>query len=92
MELRNNKLDKAATQNKQKGPVFGEGDITIDMNAASYVSSSTNLHNSYEFPSGLSLSADERDRLLAGSTMFVVDEMEVFNYIGKTKGSVFCSL
>ena len=83
MELRSNKQGQAAKQNKNKGPIFGDGDIYIDEESLHYVNSNTDLNKSYEFPAELSLSADEQDRLLAGSQKFVVEEMEVFCYFGK---------
>lgn len=85
MDLKTNKSDKAAKQILRSGPIFGEGDITIGVYASTSAASWTDLDRSYEFPSGLSLSSDEQDRLLAGSERFIVDEMEVFYYRGKTR-------
>lgn len=83
MELKNNKWDNAARQDSTLGPIFGDGDIAIG-HFPYQASSSTNLGESYEVPSGITLSADEKRRLLAGSDKFVVDYMEVFYYNGKT--------
>lgn len=83
MELKNNKLDNAARQDSTLGPIFGDGDIAIGYDP-DQASSSTNLGESYEIPSGITLSADEKLRLLAGSNKFMVDYMEVFYCNGKT--------
>lgn len=82
MELKNNKLDNAARQDSTLGPIFGDGDIAIGYHP-DQASSSTNLGESYEIPSRITLSADEKFRLLAGSNKFMVDYMEVFYYNGK---------
>lgn len=83
MELKSNKQGQAAKQDKSQGPIFGDGDIYIGTDSLQYVTSNTDLDKSFEFPAELSLSADEQDRLLAGSKEFVVEEMEVFYYFGK---------
>lgn len=83
MELKINKWDNAATQDSTRGPIFGDGDIAIG-HFPYQASSTTNLGESYEVPSGITLSSDEKLRLLAGSDKFVVDYMEVFYYNGKT--------
>ena len=88
MELKSSKLHQAAKQDANSGPIFGDGDITIDFYASTSVSSSTNLGNSYQVPPGMSLSYDEKVRLLAGSQNFRVDEMESFFYTSKTNHNV----
>lgn len=88
MNLKSNKLDKAAKQHSQFGPIFGDDDIIINSQPTLITESSSNLDNSYEFPSELSLTSDERDNLLAGSKYFLVDDMDAFYYEGKQRWSV----
>ena len=83
MDLKSDKLDKAAKQQSQFGPIFGDNDIIIHSQPTLTADSSLNLDNSFEFPSALSLTSVERDNLLAGSKYFLVDDFEVFNYEGK---------
>lgn len=88
MNLKSNKLDKAAKQQSQFGPIFGDDDIIINSQPTLITESSSNLDNSFEFPSELSLTSDERDNLLAGSKYFLVDDMDAFYYEGKQRWSV----
>ena len=83
MDLKSDKLDKAAKQQSQFGPIFGDDDIIIHSHPTLTAESSSNLDNSFEFPSALSLTSDEQDYLLAGSKKFLVDDLEAFYYYGK---------
>ena len=85
MNLKSNKLDKAAKQERESGPIFGENDIIINSQPTLITESSSNLNNSYQFPSELSLTSNERDNLLAGSKYFLVDDMDAFFYEGKQR-------
>lgn len=87
MNLKSDKLDKAAKQGSHFGPIFGDNDIVINSKPTSITESSSNLDNSYEFPAELSLTSDERDNLLAGSKYFLVDDMDAFYYEGKQRCS-----
>lgn len=87
MNLKSDKLDKAAKQESHFGPIFGDNDIVINSKPTSITESSSNLDNSYEFPAELSLTSDERDNLLAGSKYFLVDDMDAFYYEGKQRCS-----
>ena len=87
MNLKSDKLDKAAKQESQFGPIFGDNDININFQPTLITESSSNLGNSYEFPSELSLTSVERDNLLAGSKYFLVDDLEAFYYEGKQRCS-----
>ena len=89
MNLRSDKLDKAAKQHSQSGPIFGENDIIINSQPNLITESSSNLNNSYEFPRELSLTSSECDNLLAGSKYFLVDDMDAFYYEGKERCSLF---
>ena len=89
MNLKSDKLDKAAKHEAQSGPIFGDNDILINSQPTSITESSSNLDNSYEFPSELSLTSNERDNLLAGSKYFLVDDMDAFYYEGKQRCSLF---
>ena len=87
MNLKSDKLDKAAKQESQFGPIFGDNDININFQPTLITESSSNLGNSYELPSELSLTSVERDNLLAGSKYFLVDDLEAFYYEGKQRCS-----
>ena len=87
MNLKPDKLDKAAKQEYQFGPIFGD-DIIINSQPTSITESSSNLDSSYKFPSELSLTSDERDNLLAGSKYFLVDDMDAFYYEGNRRFSL----
>lgn len=84
MHIKSDNLDKAAKQQSQFGPIFGDGDIVIHSTPTLAVESSSSLV-SYELPSGLTLTSVERDNLLAGSKYFLVDDFEAFQYEGKAK-------
>ncbi|XP_078344004.1 uncharacterized protein LOC144629648 [Oculina patagonica] len=80
MNLKSDKFDKAAKQQSQFGPIFGDDDIIIHTQPTSFAESFSDLDSSYEFPSQLSLTSDEQDYLLAGSKKFLVDDLEAFYY------------
>ena len=90
MDLKSNKLDNAAKQDGAFGPIFGEYDIKIDSLPTAFAKSSTSLDNSYQFPSNLLLTSDERDTLLAGSKYFLVDDLEAFYYGGEARCFILC--
>ncbi len=83
MNLKSDKFDKAAKQQSQFGPIFGDDDIVIHTQPTSFAESFSDLDSSYEFPSQLSLTSDEQDYLLAGSKKFLVDDLEAFYYEGR---------
>ena len=83
MELHTNASNKAAKQNKDHGPIFGDHDIFIHNLAGDYVNSKTEVPRSFQFPPGLNLSENDERIILAGSKFFDVDEMEVFYYDGE---------
>ena len=56
------------------GPVFGLGDILIADNASQNTRSSTDFGLSYSLPNGVT----DRRTILAGTTTFSPDEVEVF--------------
>ena len=89
MNLKSDKLGKAAKQKSEYGPIFGDNDIVINLQPTLITESSSNLDNSFKFPAELSFTSDERDNLLAGSKYFLVDDMEAFYYIGKQRCSTF---
>lgn len=83
MDLKSDRLNKAAKQHSQSGPIFGDNDIVVHSDPTSVAESFSDLDNSYEFPSQLSLTLDEQDYLLAGSKKFFVDDLEAFYYYSK---------
>ncbi|KAJ7382748.1 hypothetical protein OS493_033033 [Desmophyllum pertusum] len=92
MDLKSDKLDKAARQDSVFGPIFGDGDIIINSNPTQSAQSSSDLDKSYEFPSQWSsFTSDERDNLLAGSKQFLVDDLEAFFYARKANCSLLAS-
>lgn len=83
MDLKSDRLDKAAKQQSQFGPIFGDNDFVVHSDPTSVAESFSDLDNSYEFPSHLSLTSNEQDYLLAGSKKFLVDDLEAFYYNSK---------
>ncbi|KAJ7382746.1 hypothetical protein OS493_033031 [Desmophyllum pertusum] len=85
MDLKSDKLDKAARQDSEFGPIFGDGDIIINSKPTESAQSSSDLDKSYEFPSQWSsFTSEERDNLLAGTKYFLVDDLEAFYFVVPT--------
>ena len=65
---------KAIRNHKYHGPTFGKKDILINWRSTDLASSSRNFGDNYIVPTGVK----NRATLLAGTSTFGVDEVEVF--------------
>ena len=85
MDVNKNLTDFAATHSPQKGPIFGNGDLTLEFDSVLYLrESSSYLGQTYSLPNDHDLRKEVYGfGLLAETVLFTWDDMEVFYYDGK---------
>lgn len=85
MGVNKNFTDFAATHSPQKGPIFGNGDLTLGFDSVLYLrESSSYLGRTFSLPNDYDLRKEVYGfGLLAETVLFTWDDMEVFYYDGK---------
>jgi len=84
LNIRPEKTDKALRQDPQSGPVFGENDLYIGDSADQSAVSFSDLGYAYELPDNpFGAGTLDARKFFAGSYKFIVDDIEVFRYVGK---------
>ena len=79
-----NTSKQAAKSDPLLGPAFGNGDLVISDAANTGIFSYSKLGQTYLLPLGVEPSTAAAHNLLAGSTYFIPDDIEVFAYEGES--------